>query len=87
VCGRPVPRRIASNPAEREPALERAKETSCRPRRKGVARKKTTSAKRTRAPRRDVRHSAYQLGDADVEHFLVSGEYRGLLEEYFGEKH
>src|SRR5262245_23686142 len=32
-------------------------------------------------------HSAYQLGDADVERFLVSGEYRGLLEDYFGDDH
>jgi pimeloyl-ACP methyl ester carboxylesterase len=48
---------------------------------------KTKRGKRAarRQAGRAARRSAYQLADADVERFLVSGEYRGLLEEYFGE--
>ena len=53
-----------------------------------VSRKKTTRKKKVtgRATNRDLKPTAYKIKDEELEHYLRTGKYSGLLEEYFGEE-
>ncbi len=74
---RSTAKRSAKKPAKKPASKTRTPKTSTAG---------TRAAKTTRRPRGGpTRYSGFQVDDADIERLLKTGEYRGILEAYFGE--